>query len=197
MKSFSSLMDSLTVQQRFAVTSSHRFLQILAGPGSGKTLVLISRIIYILLNYNISPEDVIVVTFTNKAAKEIKDRIGMIIGEDVGQKLISGTFHSFARRYLAKYGHLIGLGMFAIADRTDSVFLIKKYLKERHLSDLQILTNNATINLSANSIMNIISSLKSKGISINAYSDMIQSPLSSKFLYHQEILNIYWFDHSN
>ncbi|KTW31609.1 hypothetical protein T552_00247 [Pneumocystis carinii B80] len=191
MTSFMSLMDSLTTQQRLAVTSSQRFLQILAGPGSGKTLVLISRIIHILLKQNVLPQEIVVVTFTNKAAKEIKNRISSIIGEDIGNKIVSGTFHSFARQYLVKYGYLIGLGIFGIADRSDSIFLIKKYLKERNIVDLEILTNNTTIKLSPKSIMNLISSLKSKEITVSAYSDARKFPNSSKLLYHQEILNIY------
>ncbi|EMR08611.1 hypothetical protein PNEG_03087 [Pneumocystis murina B123] len=191
MATFMSLMDSLTTQQRLAVTSSQRFLQILAGPGSGKTLVLISRIIHILLEQNVFPQEIVVVTFTNKAAKEIKNRIGTIIGEDIGNRIVSGTFHSFARQYLVKYGYLIGLGIFGIADRSDSIFLIKKYLKEKNIIELEISINNTTIKLSANSITNLISSLKSKGITVFAYSDLGRFTNSSKFLYHQEILNIY------
>ncbi|KAG5518964.1 hypothetical protein PMAC_002495 [Pneumocystis sp. 'macacae'] len=193
MEKFTSLINSLTNKQRSAVTSSERFLQILAGPGSGKTLVLISRISYILLKHNIFPKDIVVVTFTNKAAKEIKDRINVTIGTDIATRLVSGTFHSFARQYLVKYGYLIGLGIFGIIDRSDSILIIKKYLKEKHVIDLHILVNNITIRLSPSSIMNIISSLKSKSISTNDYSDMEKSLISPGFLYHQEILNIYCY----
>lgn len=86
------------------------------------------------------------------------------------------------------------MGIFGIADRSDSISLIKKYLKEQNIIDLGISTNSATIRLSASSIANMISSLKSKGVSVSAYSDLKKVPNSSKLLYHQEILNIYRFD---
>ncbi|KAG4306192.1 hypothetical protein PORY_000180 [Pneumocystis oryctolagi] len=152
-----------------------------------------SRIAYVLLKQNIFPKDIVVVTFTNKAAKEIKNRIDTIIGTDVSKDLISGTFHSFARRYLVKYGYLIGLDVFSIIDRSDSIFLIKKYLKEKDLIDLYISINNTTVKLSANSIINIISSLKSRGISTNTYLDVKKSSILSGLYYHQEILDIYCY----
>ncbi|KAI0997890.1 ATP-dependent DNA helicase [Podosphaera aphanis] len=125
------ILSNLNQSQSAAVTSAHGQLSILAGPGSGKTHTLVSRTAW-LLSQGLRPYNVIVTTFTVKAAREMKERIGKLVGQLTASELILGTFHSITRRYLAQYGHLIGIPKdFGIADSSDSLAIIKRIVK-RH-----------------------------------------------------------------
>jgi len=125
------LLTNLNPSQHAAVSSFADTLAILAGPGSGKTHTLTSRTAW-LLAQGLQPWNVIVATFTVKAAREMKERIGRLIGNGMESKLILGTFHSISRRYLARYGHLINIKKdFGIADNADSLAIIKRIVK-RH-----------------------------------------------------------------
>lgn len=127
-----SIVTSLNDAQRRAVTSTSPTVAILAGPGSGKTHTLTSRVVWLIQHAGYKPCDVIVATFTVKAAREMKERIGKILGADIERKVVLGTFHSIARRYLATYGKRIGLDSnFTIADDGDSKAIIKR-ICERH-----------------------------------------------------------------
>ncbi|KAL2216613.1 P-loop containing nucleoside triphosphate hydrolase protein [Thermoascus aurantiacus ATCC 26904] len=120
------ILDGLNTAQRAAVTSPASILQVLAPPGSGKTKTLTARVAYLLSHHGYRPEDVICCTFTIKAAREMRDRISKLIGNQLESKLILGTFHSICRRYLVTYGYLIGLKKgFGIADSDDSLAIIK------------------------------------------------------------------------
>ncbi|CZR61093.1 probable ATP-dependent DNA helicase [Phialocephala subalpina] len=126
------LLVNLNQSQQAAVSSFADTLAILAGPGSGKTHTLTSRTAW-LLAQGLQPWNVIVATFTVKAAREMKERIGRLIGNGMESKLILGTFHSIARRYLARYGHLIDIKKdFGIADSADSLAIIKRILKRNN-----------------------------------------------------------------
>ncbi|KAJ1593076.1 hypothetical protein NDA11_004666 [Ustilago hordei] len=108
-------------------------LQILAGPGSGKTRVLTSRVAWLVLDptNQLKPEDIVVVTFTNKAANEMKQRLICLIGKERVDNLVIGTFHSVCARYLRKYGRLISLpNNFTIIDSDDAKRMFKAILKE-------------------------------------------------------------------
>jgi DNA helicase-2/ATP-dependent DNA helicase PcrA len=123
------LLTNLNQSQHAAVSSFADTLAILAGPGSGKTHTLTSRTAW-LLAQGLQPWNVIVATFTVKAAREMKERIGKLIGNGMESKLILGTFHSISRRYLAHYGHLIDIKKdFGIADSADSLAIIKRIVK--------------------------------------------------------------------
>ncbi|PMD48160.1 UvrD-helicase-domain-containing protein [Hyaloscypha variabilis F] len=123
------LLTNLNKSQHAAVSSFADTLAILAGPGSGKTHTLTSRTAW-LLAQGLQPWNVIVATFTVKAAREMKERIGKLIGNGMESKLILGTFHSISRRYLARYGHLIDIRKdFGIADSSDSLAIIKRIVK--------------------------------------------------------------------
>ncbi|CAL3969013.1 unnamed protein product, partial [Diplocarpon coronariae] len=123
------ILTNLNQSQQAAVSSFADTLAILAGPGSGKTHTLTSRTAW-LLGQGLQPWNVIVATFTVKAAREMQERIGRLIGNGMESKLILGTFHSIARRYLARYGHLIGIKKdFGIADSGDSLAIIKRIVK--------------------------------------------------------------------
>lgn len=128
------ILKSLNQAQRRAVTSKSSTVAILAGPGSGKTHTLTSRVVWLIRHVGYQPSDVIVATFTNKAAKEMKERIDRILGEEIEKKIVMGTFHSIARRYLATYGTRIGLNpKFGIADADDSKAIIQRIIKRENL----------------------------------------------------------------
>lgn len=119
----SPLLAGLNPAQREAVSTPAEVVQILAPPGSGKTRTLTSRVAYLLTEspLQLEPENVIVATFTVKAANEMKERLAVLVGEETARRLVMGTFHSIARRYLLKYGNKIGLkNGWGIADTTDS-----------------------------------------------------------------------------
>lgn len=147
----SSLLRGLNSSQNAAVSSQADTLAILAGPGSGKTHTLTSRTAWLLLQ-GLQPWNIIVATFTVKAAREMKERIGKLIGNGLESKLILGTFHSIARRYLARYGHLIGIRKdFGIADTSDSLAIIKRIVKRKD------------VNIDPKAARSRISALKAKG----------------------------------
>lgn len=105
-------MDTLNEQQRQAVQfDPSAALQVVAGPGTGKTKVLVARVAHLILHYNIPPQNIVVTTFTNKAAMEMKQRLqDLLQNHDVPlNDLIIGTFHSVCLRILMRYGGLIGL----------------------------------------------------------------------------------------
>jgi DNA helicase-2/ATP-dependent DNA helicase PcrA len=129
------MLTSLNSSQRAAVSSIAQTLAILAGPGSGKTHTLASRIAWLLKYEGLLPWNIIVATFTVKAAREMKERIGKLIGDGMEAKLVLGTFHSIARRYLSRYGHLINIQRdFGIADSSDSLAIIRRIVKRRKLT---------------------------------------------------------------
>ncbi|KAM0507856.1 hypothetical protein ACHAP8_000058 [Fusarium lateritium] len=129
------IIQSLNDAQRRAVTSNASTVAILAGPGSGKTHTLTSRVVWLIQNVGYRPSDVIVATFTVKAAREMKERIGKTLGEECEKKIVLGTFHSISRRYLSIYGNRIGLdSKFGIADDGDSRAIIQRICKRLELN---------------------------------------------------------------
>lgn len=146
-----SILDKLNEKQREAVTSIEGPLLVLSGPGSGKTRVITHRIAYILEKNLASTEEILAVTFTNKAANEMKERIKKLAST---QPLWMGTFHSICARFLRKEGSNLGLSpKFVIYDDDDSLSLIKEILKELELDPK---------NFSPYSIRNSISSAKNE-----------------------------------
>ncbi|KAF2009326.1 P-loop containing nucleoside triphosphate hydrolase protein [Aaosphaeria arxii CBS 175.79] len=129
------LLDGLNDAQSSAVTSRASVLQVLAPPGSGKTKTLTARVAYLVAREGFKPCNIIVCTFTLKAAREMKDRIRGMLGHELESKLILGTFHSVARRFLVRYGHEIGIKKdFGIADTTDSKAMIKRIIARNNYS---------------------------------------------------------------
>ncbi|OLN96328.1 ATP-dependent DNA helicase srs2 [Colletotrichum chlorophyti] len=130
-----SILATLNTAQSRAVTSNAATVAILAGPGSGKTHTLTSRVVWLVDNVGFCPADIVVATFTVKAAREMKERIGKALGGGREKQIILGTFHSIARRYLAAYGKRIGLDeKFGIADDADSRSIIQRICKRFQLS---------------------------------------------------------------
>lgn len=113
---------------------------IIAGPGSGKTYTIVSRSQYMLLD-GVRPENMLLFTFTNKAAKEIKERIAKAVGDDVASKITMGTYHSFCCRLLRQYGEHLGYKKgFSIYDAEDSKKLIKKLTKGTDIDDKMLIS---------------------------------------------------------
>ena len=123
------LLDKLNDKQRQAAGKVNGALLILAGAGSGKTRTITYRIAHMIKEVGISPYNILAVTFTNKAAKEMKDRVLDLIGEDANRAMIS-TFHSFGLRLLRIYGDRLGYNPnFTIYDTDDQKRIVKNITK--------------------------------------------------------------------
>ena len=130
-------LQGLNEPQYEAVTTLQGPLMVLAGAGSGKTRVLTMRIAHLITN-GIDPFNILALTFTNKAAKEMKSRIGKVVGESNARSLWMGTFHSVFARILRNEAHLLGYpSNFTIYDTQDSLNVLKKAMKDLNIdSDL-------------------------------------------------------------
>lgn len=135
------ILDNLNKEQREAVQTVQGPLLVLAGAGSGKTKLLTSRIAYLIQN-GVRPRNILAVTFTNKAAKEMKERLGNILGENVVKYMWVGTFHGICGRILREnienYSFQSGKKLdknFSIYDETDSNAVIKQAIKKLNLDD--------------------------------------------------------------
>ena len=129
------LLKDLNEAQRAAVEYIDGPSLVIAGAGSGKTRVLTYKIAY-LLSQGMKPWSIMALTFTNKAAREMKERIGKLVGNDLAQHLYMGTFHSIFSRILRAEAEHIGFNNnFTIYDETDSRSLIKAIVKEMGLDD--------------------------------------------------------------
>lgn len=130
----SGILDGLNEPQLIAVRDTlHQSALVLAGAGSGKTRVLTHRIAY-LLEQGISPHSIMAITFTNKAAREMQERIANLIGEENAKKLTMGTFHKICIQMLKRYGDRIGLDKgFTIADPSDQTQAMRQTLAMHHL----------------------------------------------------------------
>src|SRR5512143_4074145 len=123
-------LDSLNPEQREAVLHTHGPLLILAGAGSGKTRVITSRIAYLVGDGHASPDAVLAVTFTNKAAEEMRARVESLLGSECGRMWVS-TFHSLCARLLRREAPAIGLSRdFVIYDSSDQVSAIKSVMRQ-------------------------------------------------------------------
>ena len=155
------LIDSLNDRQKEAVVNTDGPMLILAGAGSGKTKVLTTKVAYLIEEKNIDPNNILAITFTNKAAKEMKERIFKLEGNSAFYIQIS-TFHSFGLKILKENCELLGYEKnFTILDSDDSLSIIKKIMKE--------------LNIDANkynpkAIKNVISNNKNEIINPEKYS---------------------------
>lgn len=157
----------LNSEQQEAVSHTTGPLLILAGAGSGKTRVLTERIANLITNNNVLPYHILAVTFTNKAAKEMKERIASRVGEKVAKSLWIGTFHSICIRILRSEIELLGRkANFVVYDTTDQTKLISDILGKLNIDDK---------NFPANEVLRSISSAKSKALTAEKYSEFATS----------------------
>src|SRR5262245_22695216 len=130
------LLETLNPQQREAVTHTEGPLLIVAGAGSGKTRVIVHRLAHILDRRLAAPFEVVAVTFTNKAAGEMKERVDALVGADHGGAQVS-TFHSFCLRLLRRHAPRIGYGAgFLVYDETDQQTLLKDCLEALSIDEV-------------------------------------------------------------
>ena len=145
-------LEGLNERQKEAVINTEGPVLVIAGAGSGKTKVLTTRIAYLIENKKVNSENILAITFTNKAAKEMKDRVSNILKRDVRRMHIS-TFHSFGVEILREYGYLVNIDKnFTILDSDDSLKVIKIIIDDMNL--------NKTI--SPKHVKEVISSYKNK-----------------------------------
>ena len=136
MENSNRILEGLNSEQRAAVSCVDGPVLIVAGAGSGKTRVLTSRIAYILAEKDCDPASILALTFTKKAASEMKERIALMVGEKKARRLYMGTFHSVFIRFLREFSESLGYPLtFTIYDTSDSVSAIKTCLKELQLDD--------------------------------------------------------------
>jgi Superfamily I DNA and RNA helicases len=130
-----SFLEELNPSQREAVTAPDGPILVLAGPGSGKTRVLTYRIAYLLTARRVSPFHILAVTFTNKAAEEMRSRLEALFGDRVGE-LTLGTFHATCARFLRREASLLGLHpQFVIYDEEDTLEAIRQALRDLNLDE--------------------------------------------------------------
>src|SRR5438067_2286008 len=163
------LLSQLNEQQREAVTSADGPLLILAGAGSGKTRVIAHRIAYLIAERGIWPRNILAVTFTNKAAEEMRSRVNKILeGLELGSVPLISTFHSLCVRVLRRDIEALGAGYsrsFTIYDQDDTVRLTRNCLRDLGLDDKQ---------LAPRSVQAAISAAKNRGEDAESYTARAQ-----------------------
>ncbi|HZG12344.1 MAG: DNA helicase PcrA [Kurthia gibsonii] len=156
------LLKGMNEQQAEAVQATEGPLLIMAGAGSGKTRVLTHRIAYLVIEKMIKPSNILAITFTNKAAREMRERIDGILGNGTGDRMWVSTFHSMCVRILRRDIDRIGYNKnFSILDTTDQLSVIKNALKELNMDPKQH---------EPRSLLNAISSAKNEGITSSDFS---------------------------
>jgi DNA helicase II / ATP-dependent DNA helicase PcrA len=152
------LLAGLNEPQKQAVTTTEGPVLILAGPGSGKTRVITHRIAYLVQHNHVSPWRILAVTFTNKAAKEMRERLEKLVGINESKEMTIGTFHAICARILrVEADYLAPLGLnksFVIFDTDDQATLIKQAIKALNLDEKQYrpITIQATISRAKNDL---------------------------------------------
>ncbi|MBI4369697.1 MAG: ATP-dependent helicase [Elusimicrobia bacterium] len=181
------LLQSLNEAQRQAVTYDGRRLLVYAGPGTGKTRVIIARMAYLIGRQGIDPESMLAITFTNKAAAEMKNRLDALLAEDLGERPWIGTFHSFALWLLHRHWRDANLPKgFVIYDADDQKSLMREILSA---------TPEATPPAKAGIYLDVIQRLKDDLMDAKSYAihtDVSSNPHRSEiariYLKYQEML---------
>ena len=177
-----SYLDELNAAQRAAVEYNDGPQLVIAGAGSGKTRVLTYKIAY-LLEHGVHAGNILALTFTNKAAREMKTRIASLVGDEVARYLWMGTFHSICTRILRQEAELIGYTRdFTIYDTTDSKSVIKHIVKDMQL-DEKVYKPNV--------VLSRISLAKNQLLSPTSYSSNRDYTMQDRFARIPEVSRIY------
>ena len=172
-------LEGLNNAQRQAVENIHGASLVIAGAGSGKTRVLTLRITHLLEN-GVKPGSVLALTFTNKAAREMKDRIAKMVGQNTARYLWMGTFHSIFARILRTEAETIGYpSNFTIYDSADSKSLIKSIIKDLNLDDKTYKPGVVSARISAAKNNLVSSEVYAKLPETAEYDQSIKMPLIS------------------
>jgi DNA helicase-2/ATP-dependent DNA helicase PcrA len=160
------ILATLNPAQREAVEAIKGPVLILAGPGSGKTRVITHRVAYLVKACGVSPRHIMAVTFTNKAAREMKERLEQLLGQ-ANEALTLGTFHAICARILRHEGQAVGLGSsFVIYDEDDQLRLVKQVLEELNLDPKQYVPQ---------ALRSAIDAAKSRLLSPEDYAEQVSS----------------------
>src|SRR5690348_16986350 len=166
-----SLLKGLNPEQRRAVETTEGPLLIQAGAGSGKTKTLTHRIAYIIASGKATPYNILAVTFTNKAAREMRERVAQLLGERAenrGFMPYMGTFHGICVRLLRQDGEYVGIPRsFVIFDESDAQAAIKQAMKQLSIDEKSF---------PARSLKGLISSAKNEMLTPQAYASTASSP---------------------
>jgi len=178
------ILAGLNPAQREAVEAVDGPLLILAGPGSGKTRVIAHRIAYLIAHQRVHPRRILAVTFTNKAAREMRDRIFALVGPDVARDITLGTFHAVCSRILRVDGERIGIPRtFAIYDDGDQLAVARQVFQELGLDPRRTVPR---------AVLSTISRAKSELATPEAYAhlvrDYFQEVVSRVYKRYQEML---------
>ena len=160
------ILTTLNPAQRQAVEAIQGPVLILAGPGSGKTRVITHRVAYLVKLCGVQPHRIMAVTFTNKAAREMRDRLGQLLGQ-AAEALTLGTFHAICARILRREGQAIGLDSgFVIYDEDDQLTLMKQAMEELNLDPKQY---------APRALLSAIGAAKSRLLSPGGYAEWVSS----------------------
>lgn len=168
------LLIGLNAEQRRAVLATDGPLLIQAGAGSGKTKTLVHKIAYLIATNRATPYSILAVTFTNKAAKEMRSRIAMLLSQDADNRSFMpymGTFHSICVRLLRQDGESVGVPRnFVIFDESDKLSAIKQSMRRLHIDEKTY---------QPRTVSNVISGLKNDMVDHAEFSRLANSPLES------------------
>jgi DNA helicase-2/ATP-dependent DNA helicase PcrA len=169
-------LKTLNEEQRVAVKTLHGPVLVLSGAGTGKTRVLTTRIAHLLMTQTTKPWNIMAVTFTNKASREMKERVSTIIGS-AAEQILMGTFHSLGAKMLRQHAELVGLKKnFTIIDVDDQIKLIKQILSNHNIDEKRS---------PAKLFLNIINSWKDRGLTPDKISDNLTNSINNeKQIYH-------------
>ncbi len=181
----SGFTGTLNPQQREAATHINGPLLILAGAGTGKTRVLTARISF-MINEGIAPKNILSVTFTNKAAAEMRERVKGMVRDGLGKKVVIGTFHAFCAKLLREFAEHVGYkNNFVIYSQGEQESLLKRVLKT-------LLVKEETMDI--NVMLSRISKAKNEGVPLGDPAQNIDAAVMDQYLAEMRGLNVMDFD---